>query len=110
MSTATESYLVSLSSCHRGLAPIVGGKAAALGQIMRIGLRCPDGFVLPTTLFREQCLRLGIRDLIDTLDESSGEQQLEEIRARLEAASLPDAITEEIQNRLAFLDSDLLAV
>jgi phosphoenolpyruvate synthase/pyruvate phosphate dikinase len=110
MSTATESYLIPLSSCHRGLAPIVGGKAAALGQLMRFGLRCPDGFVLPTALFREQCLRLGIRDLIDTLDESSGEQQLEEIRARLVTAGLPDAITAEIQNRLSILNSDLLAV
>lgn len=110
MFTAIESYLIPLSSCHAGLAPVVGGKAASLGQLVRLGLRCPDGFVLPTTLFRDQCLRLGIRDLIDTLDESSGEQQLEEIRARLEAAGLPDAIAAEIRNRLTTLDWDLLAV
>lgn len=109
MSTATENYLIPLSSCHRGLASIVGGKAASLGQLMRFGLRCPDGFVLSTTLFREQCLRLGILDLIDTLHKLSGEQ-LEELRARLVTADLPDSITAEIQNRLSILDSDLLAV
>ncbi|WFE65250.1 PEP/pyruvate-binding domain-containing protein [Micromonospora sp. WMMD714] len=41
-----------LSEAHAGLVPLVGGKAAGLGELIRAGERVPDGFCVTTEAYR----------------------------------------------------------
>lgn len=44
--------VIPLSEAHAGLVPLVGGKAAGLGELIRAGERVPDGFCVTTEAYR----------------------------------------------------------
>jgi pyruvate,water dikinase len=56
-----------LSLREAGDAQSVGGKAAALGDMLRAGVQVPPGFVLPATLFEHFLDASGHREQIQTL-------------------------------------------
>ncbi|MFI7606281.1 PEP/pyruvate-binding domain-containing protein [Micromonospora sp. NPDC049366] len=44
--------VIGLSEVSREMTPLVGGKAAGLGELVRLGERVPDGFCVTTTALR----------------------------------------------------------
>ena len=45
--------VIPLSEANAGLIPLVGGKAAGLGELIRAGERVPDGFCVTTEAYRQ---------------------------------------------------------
>ena len=83
--------------------PLVGGKGGSLGELTRAGIAVPAGFVVCTTAF-EQFLAVlekqaPIRPRIEvlSLQDLRGIRLLsQEVRTRLQAASLPEDLRQEI--------------
>ncbi|MBM7086333.1 PEP/pyruvate-binding domain-containing protein [Micromonospora humidisoli] len=44
--------VIPLAEAHAGLVPLVGGKAAGLGELIRAGERVPEGFCVTTEAYR----------------------------------------------------------
>ena len=90
--------------------PSVGGKGGSLGEVTRAGITVPAGFVVCTPAF-ERCLAaLESQDPIRSRIEALDVQDLEGItalsqglRARIEGASLPEDIRNEIIHAHAVL-------
>src|SRR3954471_12843720 len=76
-----------------------GGKGASLGELMRAGIRVPDGFVVTTAAFRSAvaALDLGARvAALDPGDDAAVAAACGDLRATVEAAPLPDAVAEAV--------------
>ena len=82
----------------------VGGKGASLGELLRAGIRVPNGFVVTTAAFRQAIEHLDadgdiVRriEALDPADAASLAATTAEIRAIVESAPLPadvaDAVT-----------------
>src|SRR5690348_1307554 len=86
-----------------------GGKGAALGELLRAGIRVPDGFVVTTTAFRTAVSGLGLAERVTALD-ASGDltAACAELRAVVESTPLPDEVAAAITAAYAALgDPDL---
>lgn len=93
--------------------PAVGGKGGSLGELMHAGIRVPAGFVVCTGAFervlalleKQAPIRSRIQSL--TLQDLRGIRLLsEEVRERIQNASLPDDLSAEIVAAHADLCSD----
>jgi pyruvate,water dikinase len=84
--------------------PSVGGKGASLGELLRAGIRVPNGFVVTTAAFRQAIEHLDAEgDIIrriaalDPADAATLAATTAEVRAVVESAPLPadvaDAVT-----------------
>jgi pyruvate, water dikinase len=81
--------------------PYAGGKGASLGELMRAGIRVPDGFVVTTTAFRDAmgALAAEVERQVTALDPADAQRLAAvtaEIRARVESAPPPPAVAEAI--------------
>ncbi|RLI82592.1 phosphoenolpyruvate synthase [Archaeoglobales archaeon] len=83
--------------------PLVGGKAANLGELLRVEIPVPDGFVVDARTFRDFIERTRIKDKIyDILNKINIEnsKELEEasktIREIIVSSKIPNEIEEEI--------------
>jgi pyruvate, water dikinase len=83
--------------------PAVGGKGGSLGELLRAGISVPSGFVVCTAAFERFLAALekqgSIRSRIAalSLQDLRGIRLLsEEVRSRIQAASLPEDLREEI--------------
>jgi pyruvate,water dikinase len=86
--------------------PMVGGKGGSLGELTRAGIAVPAGFVVCTSVFERFLAILEkqapIRRRIEALSfkDLRGIRLLsEEVRARMQAASLPEDLGAEIVSR-----------
>ncbi|MEM4496386.1 MAG: pyruvate, water dikinase [Archaeoglobaceae archaeon] len=92
---------------------IVGGKAANLGELMRLGVPVPDGFVVDAKSFRQFMEVSGLKDEIyhilrntkvedlEKLNESS-----EKIRNLIVSAKMPEELEKEIRTAYRQLCKD----
>jgi rifampicin phosphotransferase len=82
-----------------------GGKGANLGELVRIGLPVPDGFVITTTGYAAalQSIDLRIADRLADNDSAS-------VRADIEATSMPPELRAEITDAYAALRAGPVAV
>ena len=79
--------------------PAVGGKGASLGELLRAGIRVPDGFVVTTAAFRSAVAALDLGSRIAALDPDDGEAvaaACAELRAAVESAPLPAEVTQAV--------------
>lgn len=81
--------------------PVAGGKGASLGELLRAGIRVPDGFVVATAAFRQAVEHLGvpIAARVAGLDPDAPEAlaaATAEIRSAVETAPLPAALVDAI--------------
>jgi pyruvate, water dikinase len=82
---------------------VVGGKAASLGELLRAGIRVPDGFVVTVRVF-ERALRAldpggAIRREVEQLPVGDADAIAEvtmRVRRRIAGAALPDEVRDEI--------------
>jgi pyruvate,water dikinase len=92
--------------------PAVGGKGGSLGELQRAGIDVPPGFVVRTEAFEhfiqalEQQAPLRARvEALDSGDLDAITAVSRELRARVEAAELPDDLRQEILTAHAALGS-----
>jgi pyruvate, water dikinase len=111
----TSQHLVrQLGDVSIGDRPVVGGKAASLGELSRAGLRVPAGYVVTAQAFRGAIAALDpegtIRREIERLPEADGAAVAEAtagIRHRIATALLPDDVHEAIMvSYLALADDE----
>jgi phosphoenolpyruvate synthase/pyruvate phosphate dikinase len=94
-----------LDECAGDHAPVVGGKAAGLGSLLREGLQVPPGFVVTTEAYRRFVRTRGLEREIDRALEgaTSPDAQAEasrRLRSLFEGADPDDGLAREI--RLAY--------
>ncbi len=84
--------------------PLVGGKAANLGELLRAEIPVPDGFVVDARTFREFLEKAGIKDkvygLLKDIDvENTNElnEVSQKIRKIITEAKIPEDIEKEIR-------------
>ncbi len=84
--------------------PIVGGKAANLGELLRVGIPVPEGFVVDGKTFMDFIESSGLKEkIVEILNSINVEdtKQLEEaskkIREMIESTPMPKDVEEEIK-------------
>lgn len=67
-----EPYILWFEDCDRACVPIVGGKNASLGEMIRAHVRVPPGFAVTTAAYRAVVKQSGIdreiQSILDSLD------------------------------------------
>ncbi|AEA47514.1 pyruvate, water dikinase [Archaeoglobus veneficus] len=93
-----------LSEVDKNDIPLVGGKGANLGELLRNEIPVPNGFVVDSRTFMDFIERTGIKDriieILESLDIESTEELQEasrKVRELIESAPIPDDIVEEIK-------------
>ncbi len=93
-----------LSDVDKSDIPVVGGKAANLGELMRIEIPVPDGFVVDARTFRDFITRAGLKDRIYSLLQNLNVENTEElnrvseeIRKMISEAKMPEDVEMEIR-------------
>lgn len=98
-------YILEFEQITRALTPVVGGKNAGLGEMLRAGIRVPPGFAVTTDCYLEFLTKTGIAaeiygiltavhyDDVASLDEASAR-----IRTLIEDAPMPPAIATAIKD------------
>ncbi|MEM1670504.1 MAG: pyruvate, water dikinase [Archaeoglobaceae archaeon] len=93
-----------LSDVDKNDISIVGGKAANLGELMRIEIPVPDGFVVDARTFRDFISRTNLKDKIYNLLRDPNVENTEElnriseeIRKLIREAKIPEDIDREIK-------------
>src|SRR5687768_6175774 len=79
--------------------PSVGGKGASLGELLRAGIRVPDGFVVTTAAFRSAVSALDLGSRVTALDPADGTAvaaACADLRARVESAPLPAEVVDAV--------------
>jgi phosphoenolpyruvate synthase/pyruvate phosphate dikinase len=77
--------------------PTVGGKGASLGELLRVGIRVPDGFVVTTAAFRSAVSAMDLGSRLAGLDPAGDVPAVcAQLRARVEAAPLPSDVAEAV--------------
>jgi pyruvate,water dikinase len=96
--------VVWLSDVDKNDIPVVGGKAANLGELMRIEIPVPDGFVVDARTFRDFINKANLKEKIypklRNLNVENTEELnrvSEEIRKMIEEAKIPAEIEMEIR-------------
>ncbi len=94
--------------------PIAGGKGANLGELMRLGIPVPEGFVVDANTFREFIESTGLKEKIleilnkiDVNDTKELENASKTIRKMIEETPMPKEIEEEIRNAYRQLCEEL---
>lgn len=93
-----------LSDVDKNDIPVVGGKAANLGELLRVEIPVPDGFVVDARTFRDFINRANLKDkiyaLLKELDVENTEELnrvSEEIRKMIRETKMPEEIEKEIR-------------
>ena len=94
-----------LAEIGRGDAPVVGGKAANLGELMRIGLPVPAGFVVTVEAYLHAMEDGGVRDELRALARRGADEvddpvafgaSAERMRALVRKAGMPARLRDEV--------------
>jgi pyruvate,water dikinase len=93
---------------------VAGGKGASLGELLRAGIRVPDGFVVTTAAFRQAVEHLTVQGepiaaRVSALDPTAPETLATEtarIRAVVESAPLPSSVVDAVTAHYARLCAD----
>jgi pyruvate, water dikinase len=89
--------------------PVAGGKGASLGELLRAGIRVPDGFVVTTSAFRSAVAALDLGSRVAALDPADGEAvaaACAELRATVESTPLPADVAEAVTAGYAWLAAE----
>jgi len=101
-SQSAAPHVASLGAIRRDSLPLVGGKAAQLGELMLAGFPVPEGFCVTTRAFREVAALAGLGPILDALaatgpeDASRLAEYAAKARDALLSAPIPSDIAAEI--------------
>jgi pyruvate,water dikinase len=94
--------------------PLAGGKGASLGELLRAGIRVPDGFVVTTAAFRQAVEHLTVQGepiaarvaALDPAEPETLAEQTARIRAAVQSAPLPSPVVDAVTLGYAKLCED----
>lgn len=93
-----------LSDVDKNDIPVVGGKAANLGELLRIEIPVPEGFVVDARTFKDFINRANLKDkiysILQNLNVENTEElnrASEEIRRMISKAKIPEDVEKEIR-------------
>jgi rifampicin phosphotransferase len=92
-----------LTAINASLLPLVGGKAANLGELIQTGLSVPDGFCITTAAYERASQQAELEPILHELattnagDTARLEQYAATVRAALLAVTIPSDIVETIR-------------
>src|SRR5579885_3462818 len=97
-----DALVLPLSALDQSLLPLVGGKAARLGELTRAGFAVPPGFCLTTTVYAQLSARAGLEPMVEELARPGSRDSTRQaelaalLRATLLKTPLPIAVVEAI--------------
>lgn len=98
-------------------AAIAGGKGASLGEMTRVGIPVPPGFVILATAFEQFIKETDLVQEIDTIIDSVNHKEIhtvevasEKIKNLILSREIPEYIKNEIQNLFKELNTTYVAV
>jgi pyruvate,water dikinase len=100
--TANTKLTLSFGEVDRATLPLVGGKAANLGELVRAGLPVPPGFCVTTTAYDLVAQDAGLGSILDALTQTSPDdtprlaEHAAAARTSLLEARVPEAVTRSI--------------
>ncbi|MFH0890053.1 MAG: phosphoenolpyruvate synthase [Candidatus Aenigmatarchaeota archaeon] len=109
-------WTISLDKVDRNSAPLVGGTGANLGEMIKVGLPVPKGFVVTTESYiaflKENKLQDEIGEIIDETDTENSDNLVNAsatIEKLVMSAEIPRQIAEEIMNayRALYMSDEL---
>ncbi|MCS7129882.1 MAG: pyruvate, water dikinase [Archaeoglobaceae archaeon] len=93
-----------LSDVDKNDIPVVGGKAANLGELLRIEIPVPEGFVVDARTFKDFINRANLKDKIYSILQNLNVENTEElnrvseeIRRMISKAKMPEDVEKEIR-------------
>ncbi len=95
--------ILPLATIDASLLPLVGGKAANLGELIKTVLPVPDGFCITTAAYERASQQAGLEPILHELattnagDTARLEQYAAAVRAALLAVTIPSDIVEAIR-------------
>jgi pyruvate,water dikinase len=105
--------VVPFADLGMGDVAIAGGKGASLGELLRAGVRVPDGFVVTTSAFRDALARLdpggALGSQLATLDPDDGAgiaAVSAQLRELIRSAPLPGELAEAVSTGYRSLCAD----
>ena len=103
-------YVVGFEHIDKASLPIVGGKNASLGEMLKAGIRVPPGFAVTTDSYLEFITETGIANEIQNIlatvvpdDVASLDDASAQVRSLIENASMLSAIADAIREGYAGL-------
>ncbi|MEE8391772.1 MAG: PEP/pyruvate-binding domain-containing protein [Anaerolineae bacterium] len=103
-------YVLEFEQITKALLPVVGGKNASLGEMLKAGMRVPPGFAVTTDSYLEFLTKAGIANEINNVlaavnpdDIASLNSASAKIRGLIEHATMPSAIADAIRKSYASL-------
>jgi pyruvate,water dikinase len=114
---ADEPLVVDIAGTGRADLPLVGGKAAHLGELTRAGVNVPPAFVVTVHAYSAFIAAAGIEgrifermNAVPPGNQGAVEEAYEEVRALFASSPLPDALVQEVARRYADLGGGAVAV
>ncbi len=101
--TDNRPLILPLTAVDASLLPLVGGKAANVGELIQAGLSVPDGFCVTTRAYELACQQAGLEPILHELamteayDYARLEQYAAAARAALLAVPVPPDVVEAIR-------------
>ncbi|PXY27809.1 PEP/pyruvate-binding domain-containing protein [Prauserella muralis] len=95
----TTPPILHFTELGRDDAGVAGGKGASLGELLRAGIRVPDGFVVTTAAFRSAVTALDLGSRVAALDPADADglaATCAELRSVVESAPLPSDVAEAV--------------
>jgi len=96
-------YILRFEECDLSSLPLVGGKNASLGELIRAGIPVPPGYAVTTTAYdaflNQQGLKKPIYDRLrglDTQDIAQVEEASQFVRSLIESTPIPEEIATAI--------------
>jgi pyruvate, water dikinase len=112
---AQDSHILWFRDLGHESRPLVGGKNASLGEMMRVGVRVPTGFALTTRAYDAFLEHAGLRPHIhaalgglDHEDTDAVEEVSRRLRSLIEGATLPGSVEQELRDSYAALAAETL--
>jgi pyruvate,water dikinase len=103
-------YVLGFEHISKASLPVVGGKNASLGEMLKAGIRVPPGFAVTTDSYLEFITEAGIANEIQNIlatvnpdDVASLDHASAKVRSLVENASMPSAIADAIREGYAGL-------
>ncbi len=110
-------FIKNLNQLNKKDVPVAGGKGANLGELIKIGMPVPEGFVLSASAFERFLAETDINVEIEAMwkrininDIELVEENSEIIRALILKAKMPSGLEKEIFNALKKLGAKYVAV
>jgi len=104
------SYVLGFEEISKASLPVVGGKNASLGEMLRAGIRVPPGFAVTTHSYVEFVTEAGVVEEISKIlaavnpdDVSSLDDASSRIRKLMDKAPMPPAIANAVSEAYALL-------